>query len=298
MTQSQTARPLVSVGMPVYNEAPHLARTLDALLAQDYQHFELIISDNASTDETPQICASYAARDARIRYQRNETNIGGVDNFNRVFELAAGEFFMWASGHDQHQSSHLSRCMEIMLADATIVLCYPQTVWVDDEGRQLEVVYEHIDTRGVNDRIVRLNRVLWGLNGALAIYGVMRAQALGQTRRYARVMAPDVALLLELAMLGTFAYVPEPLFGAYKPTDFGSWEVYLNKHFQRGRSHWAAQKLYWQMIANLLSRVTRHTRSLPGKSLTALFVLLCMLVKYRWLLTGPRAPAQSADSQS
>ena len=82
MTSAKQNRPLVSIGLPVYNEAEHLAQALDSLLGQDYENIEVIISDNASTDGTPQICADYAGKDGRVRYHRNETNIGGINNFN------------------------------------------------------------------------------------------------------------------------------------------------------------------------------------------------------------------------
>lgn len=70
--------PLISIGLPVYNGERHIRQALDSLLAQNYGDFELIISDNASTDETQQICLEYAARDERIRYYRNERDMGGA----------------------------------------------------------------------------------------------------------------------------------------------------------------------------------------------------------------------------
>lgn len=88
-------KPLVSIGMPVYNGEKYIRQALDSLLAQDYGHFELIISDNASTDGTPEICREYAARDSRIAYYRNQENMGAAWNFKRVLDLAAGEYFMW-----------------------------------------------------------------------------------------------------------------------------------------------------------------------------------------------------------
>src|SRR3989442_1198286 len=93
-------KPLVSIGLPIYNGERYLRQALDSLLSQAYENFELIVSDNASDDATPEICAAYAARDARIKYFRAPTNMGAVWNFNRVFELAGGEFFMWAAHDD------------------------------------------------------------------------------------------------------------------------------------------------------------------------------------------------------
>jgi glycosyltransferase involved in cell wall biosynthesis len=88
---------LVSIGLPVYNAGQYLEEALDSILAQTFEDFELIISDNGSTDNTEAICWSYARRDQRIRYFRNETNLGAAWNFNRVFELASGKYFKWTA---------------------------------------------------------------------------------------------------------------------------------------------------------------------------------------------------------
>ncbi len=95
--------PTVNIGMPVYNAENYLQGALDSLLAQDYGDFDLLISDNASTDRTQEICLDYTARDRRVRYQRNGRNIGAADNFNRVLEPACGKYFMWAA-HDDYKS--------------------------------------------------------------------------------------------------------------------------------------------------------------------------------------------------
>ena len=92
--------PRISIGMPVYNGEQFLAGALDSVLTQDFEDFELIISDNASEDGTQKICLDYAARDRRIRYYRNEMNIGGSRNHSRVFELSAAEYFKWAHYDD------------------------------------------------------------------------------------------------------------------------------------------------------------------------------------------------------
>lgn len=303
MTALKQNSPLVSIGLPVYNEAEHLAQALDSLLGQDYENIEVIISDNVSTDATPQICAEYVAKDARVRYHRNETNIGGINNFNRVFELARGEFFMWAAGHDVRHPTQVSRCLEVLTEDASIVLCYSQVVWVDDEGEPLEIIHEYIDTRGLPDKIARLNVVLWSLQGGFPIYGVFRTDALKQTSVYTSVISPDMSLLIELAMIGKFAYIPEPEFKLRRARDHGDLEVYVAKHFQGGTIGRRPQKLYWRMMRELSARVRRHLASFPGKALGTMFVIWGVWIKFRWMRTGLRAlkrtsaapPLQVAD---
>jgi len=91
--------PLVSIGMPVYNEELHLEDALRSLLSQSFKDFELIISDNASTDRTGEICLTYAAKDPRVRYSRMKTNVGSIANFNHLVQLANAPYFFFASGH-------------------------------------------------------------------------------------------------------------------------------------------------------------------------------------------------------
>src|SRR3990172_1032368 len=92
--------PIVSIGIPIYNEEKWAARALDSLLAQSYPNIEIIISDNASTDRTEEICREYFRKDNRIRYYRNDTNMGMGYNFEKVVQLSQGKYFMWAAADD------------------------------------------------------------------------------------------------------------------------------------------------------------------------------------------------------
>lgn len=96
----QTNTPRVSIGMPIYNGEKYMREALDSLLVQTFTDFELVISDNSSTDGTSQICREFASRDSRVRYIRQETNIGPIANFRFVLQEASGEFFMWAAHDD------------------------------------------------------------------------------------------------------------------------------------------------------------------------------------------------------
>src|SRR5919112_5909956 len=105
-----TARPRVTIGLPVYNGERFLEQALDGLLAQTFTDFELIISDNASTDRTPEICQAYAARDSRIRYVRQPENIGAGPNHNILVPMARGEYFKWASHDDLYDPDLVAKC--------------------------------------------------------------------------------------------------------------------------------------------------------------------------------------------
>src|SRR3954471_8256298 len=104
--------PLLSIGLSVYNGEPFIREALDSLLSQTFRDFELIVSDNASTDGTSEICEAYAARDSRVRYYRNEKNMGAGWNTRRVFSLARGQYFKWAACDDICAPEFLERCID------------------------------------------------------------------------------------------------------------------------------------------------------------------------------------------
>src|SRR5659263_26369 len=134
MTESEIS-PIVSIGMPVYNGEKTIREALDTLLAQDFKDFELIISDNASTDDTSNICKMYAARDRRVRYERNLINIGPTANFNRLIHLARGKYFMWAADDDLWEPSYVSCMVEALEnnPDAVLSFCRYEIIYADKQ---------------------------------------------------------------------------------------------------------------------------------------------------------------------
>jgi glycosyltransferase involved in cell wall biosynthesis len=204
--------PLVSIGLPVYNAERYLKLALDSLVAQDYPNFELIISDNASTDSTEKICRAYAERDARVHYQRAEQNMGAIWNFNRVFELAHGEYFMWAAHDDLHEPSYLSTCVAVLDASPEAVLCCTDIRFIDEEGHEIQVPPHVAGSRPVgrtaHERVRQIARACnW-----YDIYGLARTSALAKTRRAIPTWGFDVVVVLELCLRGPVLLVPEPLF--------------------------------------------------------------------------------------
>lgn len=203
--------PRVSVGLPVYNGETLIRSAVDSLLAQTYRDFELIISDNASTDGTEAICRRYVESDPRVRYERSPRNRGLAWNYNRVFELARGEYFKWAAHDDVCEPTFVERCVELLERIPEAVVAYPQTVLIDEHGRRIQ---DYASRLNLTDS--RPNRRFFNLvcNLGLSnpIFGVMRAAVLRRTPRMRSYVASDVALLAELALLGEFRQVPERLF--------------------------------------------------------------------------------------
>lgn len=126
--------PQVSIGLPVYNGHAYIHETLDSLLIQTYTDFELIISDNASTDDTGAICLDFAARDARIRYVRQTDNCGGQANFQFVLDLAVGEFFMWSAADDIHSPNWVEVLVKSLGDNPHAVMAFGQIKYIDSHS--------------------------------------------------------------------------------------------------------------------------------------------------------------------
>ncbi len=215
ITTSETT-PLVSIGMPTYNGEKTIRIALDLLLAQDFKDFELIISDNASTDNTGNICQHYAARDPRIRYYRNEMNIEG-ENFHRVLHLARGKYFMWAADDDLWEPSYVSCMVEVLDSnpDAVLSFCRFDIIYAD-KRTLIEDNWSKIIGLGRFSRLLFSSCSLgkWAVN-AHYIYGLYRKEILlncgGMERRVDGSAGADVVTLFHLLYYGKFVRVDKLL---------------------------------------------------------------------------------------
>lgn len=205
---SYNYKPLVSVGMPVYNEERYLKRSVKSIINQDYDNLELIISDNASTDKTEQICLKLAQKDPRIRYIRNKNNIGAIDNFYQVVKKATGEYFMFAGGHDLWSPNFISICLRTLQDSPLTVLSFAYTVWIDENNKPIRKESSFYDTRGC-DPVTRFIYVLWGTMNPM--YGLMRMNAIKKVRLNTHIIGGDLIILTELSFLGQFSYNPEAI---------------------------------------------------------------------------------------
>ena len=206
-------RPRVSIGLPVYNGENFLGEAVESILAQTFQDFELIISDNASTDKTEEISSTYAAKDTSIRYVRNSENIGGDFNFNQVFQLSSSEYFKWAAHDDLHKPDFLLKCVQALDRDPSIVLAYTRAITIYGEGRSTKDWGAGEDL-GSNVPHERFREALAPRKDPLPlpIFGVVRTNVLRKTRLFGGFPFSDVALLAELALYGSFFEISEVLF--------------------------------------------------------------------------------------
>ena len=205
--------PAVSIGVPVYNGAQFLGRALDSLLSQEHVSFEILVSDNASTDTTREIAEAYAARDARIRVSGSATNLGVEANFARVLENASGTYFMWAACDDWWAPEFLSRLVAALDNRPEAVVAMSAVERVDESGRLADVVRfgGPADPARLTPWQLTL-QIAGGRPYHLFIYGLYRTSFIKRAfTGFAPVIAADRLFMCRVAMAAPFAYVDEVL---------------------------------------------------------------------------------------
>jgi glycosyltransferase involved in cell wall biosynthesis len=203
--------PLVSVGLPVFNGETFLSRTLDSILNQTWTDFELIISDNASTDATPDIVRAYAARDPRIRCFRQNVNIGIGNNWSFVARMARGKLLKWVSANDEYEPRLVEQCVSVLQKDPTVVLCYSRTQFIDEASNRLDVYFGDFAALS-DDPIERYRIVRRRLHLSTPILsGVIRLDAVRRCGDTPNYRESDRVLTAGLALFGKFVLLPEVL---------------------------------------------------------------------------------------
>ena len=129
-----TREPRLTIGMPIYNNGRTVSRALDSLLAQSFEDFRLLISDDGSTDSTAEICDAYAARDSRVTVFRQPANLN-YGNFRYVLQRADTPFFMFAAGDDYWHVDYVARMIEMLDRGALAVCAVSQVEFVKDGKR-------------------------------------------------------------------------------------------------------------------------------------------------------------------
>jgi hypothetical protein len=209
-TSFEMHRPLVTLGLPVYNGKRYLAQALTSLLAQDYANLEILISDNNSDDATEAICQDFATRDMRIRFIRQSENIGAKKNFEFLVSEARGQYFAWCPHDDIHRPRFVSACVEALERDTSSVLCNGMVAFLDEDGRFRKDWGDlNFDTRGMTkaERMLRLvDHTDW-----VDMLGLIRLEALKQALPFEPVWGQDVVLSMKLLAQGDFLKVPEVL---------------------------------------------------------------------------------------
>jgi glycosyltransferase involved in cell wall biosynthesis len=274
----------VSIGVPVYNGERYLADALESLLAQSFKDFEIVISDNASTDATPEIGRAYQSKDPRVRYFKSEQNRGAAWNFNRAFELSTAPLFKWAACDDLHEERFLERFVEVLDRDPSVVLSHTYCKMIDERGAALQ--YDHTRDRFVGgdgrpipraDRNhiaeaaepeVRFRDLLTHMWWCVPSFGVMRRDAFLKTSDHGDYWGADKVFLAELALQGRFCQVPEALFakrvhdGCSYGKDTQELEEHINTAGSQGLYHFMMFRNYLKIALTADLTLAQRTHCL------------------------------------
>ncbi|MFZ0544108.1 MAG: glycosyltransferase family 2 protein [Candidatus Promineifilaceae bacterium] len=203
--------PKVSLGLPVYNGDKFVAQAIESVLNQTFTDFELIISDNCSTDHTQQICERYAAQDSRVKYHRNVENLGAAANFNCCFELSSGEYFKWVAADDLIAPEFVERCVEELDRDPSFVLCFTNVHVIDEEGELVDKYDINLNTQAA-DPGERFRSLTIDWHMCFDVFGLIRSDALRQTPVMGNYGHGDGVLLARLGLMGRFQKIHDYLF--------------------------------------------------------------------------------------
>lgn len=271
------APPKVTVCLPTYNRAAYLGACLDSLLAQTFRDFEVIVSDNCSPDATPEAVAQRP--DPRVRYIRNERNLGAFPNMNRCLALARGEYVCVAHDDDLYEPRFLERQAAMLDRHPGAAFVHCATYEIDGEGRRRRVVRAYPEDRLLEGK-AEFMLYLGGHNVCCSTVMVRRAL-------YDRVggfdpglLASDWLMWLKLCLEGDVAYVAEPLacmrvHGASfsSSLDAGQWCRDFLAILDRGVA--MAQKTCPSLVADQRDLVRRAVRSQGRRFFVAAMAAIC-----------------------
>ena len=279
--------PKVSIGLPVYNGERFIEEAIESILDQTFMDFELIVSDNASTDRTSEICRRYAERDPRVRYYRNKTNLGAAANYNRVFHLAQGDYFRWAAHDDKLAPGYIAACVDVLDRNPSVVLCYPQTLIIDEQSEPINMHPDklHLASPEPHLRFEQyFKRYTPKRDECNAVFGLARRRVLAQTGLIGAYASSDMVLLGEIALLGKIHEVEWPLF---LRRDHVRTSVRANRDL-RDRAAWfdpanEAKRLLprWRWFGQYLDAVSRAPLS-PSEKLRCYTVIVKQFVPHNY----------------
>jgi glycosyltransferase involved in cell wall biosynthesis len=263
--------PLVTIGMPVYNGERYITRALDSFLTQTFSDFEVVVSDNGSTDATAAIVQDYAARDPRIRYVPSDRNRGATWNFNRVVELARGKYFRWASHDDTIEPEYLRSCVTVLEQRHDAVLCSTDVHSIDAEGVRTE--FDRTPIPLDSERAdLRFGGFVMHADRCHELFGLTRLEALRSIPPLGDYGNADGVLLARLALLGKFVLLPERLLNmrVHPGQSMSVYGAYGGEIDYRGWSEWWNPDVAGDLLVPHWRRLFEHLRStvvVPGLTL-------------------------------
>ncbi len=258
--------PKVTLAMPVRNGADYIEAAIESLLAQTFEDFELIVTDNASTDRTGEIVRAIASRDDRVQYHLNPVDFGAAGNYNRGFELGRGQYLKWCAHDDLISPNYLERTVKALDDDPQAVLAYGPTEMIDENGVTFPgnpPILRDMDDPRAEQRFARAVKI-GGSCGA--IFGLFRKSALERSLLHLKYYQSDRALLAEMALLGTFRFVEDAVFynREHATRSMSIDDKVARARWQNGSANrrfaleqWPLARHYWAIVWR-----HRHERSL------------------------------------
>ncbi len=299
-----SSTPRVSIGLPVYNGENYIVEAIESILGQTYTDIELLISDNASTDNTEQICRHYASLDNRVRYYRLSENIGAAGNFNKVFKYAKGEYFKWAAHDDRLAPDLIEKCVAILNDNEDCVLVYSQLEIIGRDGEVIEAFEPWVNAKSTSASERFKNMV--SLHMCFEIFGLIRHCALELTPLMGAYAHGDGVLLARLSLLGRFVEIPETLF-YQRRHDAQSMKILsdaLSSQEYSNYAEWFDPALsgkivfpYWRMMWEFICSVPISRLSLSVKLSCYFHVLRQVLAQRRRLFGDIRFAVQRLIKQ-
>lgn len=257
--------PRVTLAMPVYNGENFIEEAIDSILAQDFRDFELIITDNASSDRTEAICRKAALNDPRVRYYRHPKNLGAAPNYNSGYELATGEYLKWCAHDDKISRNYLSECVRVLDSDPGVALVFGRTQCVDGKGAEIATVGQELPDLSGLRAAERFGRVIRFSGTCFEIFGLFRMDALRRTSLHRLYYGSDRALLAETALLGKFAKAADAVFYNREHQSRS-----INIDDKRARRQWQFADgrdrpsfEHWSLMLHLFAIARRHPDAAP-----------------------------------
>lgn len=196
-------KPEIFIGMPCFNSEQFIRRAIESIIAQDFANFKLVISDNASTDDSFEIARSYALRDSRIIALQHPSNLGAAENFRSLLDMADAPFLMFAGSHDFWGNDYVGSLLSVFRSNPDAVLVFGQTLVVDSMGNINSEQHNNFNFECDQDKpTVRALKIVQELNSGDMVYGVYKTAELLKCRTDLKCIGPDHVLLMEMALRG------------------------------------------------------------------------------------------------
>ncbi|MBC8481199.1 MAG: glycosyltransferase family 2 protein [Planctomycetes bacterium] len=290
-----TEHPRVTIGLPVHNGQSFIAEAIESVMTQTFTDLELLISDNASTDATPDICREFEKKDKRIKYLRNENNIGAVQNFNNLVALSTGTYFKWLAADNGLKPTFVEKSVILLDNNPEVILVTSKYIQRDEVANSWRFFdYDH-DLTALKP-VERFRQLLSrkGLvcdRSNLPIWALMRKSQLQKTPLLGSFIGCDDCLLLDLAIRGEFAQLPQRLIILrHHNHAYHSMKAKNNDKEGHAEASWLdsrnPQKTYapyWRRLTEYLKVIGNSDLNFSDKNKLRIFTLTYFAKKYRML---------------